>query len=59
VEATSFLRHMVRTMVATMVEVGRGRLSPSFVNDLIHAGQRSMAPAAGAPQGLFLMEVRY
>jgi len=59
VEATSFLRHMVRTMVATMVEVGRGRLSPSFVNGLIHAGQRSMAPAAGAPQGLFLMEVRY
>ena len=28
VEANSFMRHMVRTMVATMVEVGRGKLAP-------------------------------
>jgi tRNA pseudouridine38-40 synthase len=59
VEATSFLRHMVRTMVATMVEVGRGKLSPSLVSDLIRSGQRSMAPAAAPPQGLYLIEVRY
>ena len=59
VEATSFLRHMVRTMVATMVEVGRGKLSPSVVGDLIQSGQRSMAPAAAPPQGLFLTTVRY
>jgi tRNA pseudouridine38-40 synthase len=59
VEATSFLRHMVRTMVATMVEIGRGKLAPSFVGELIQSGQRSMAPAAAPPQGLFLIEVRY
>jgi tRNA pseudouridine38-40 synthase len=59
VEAGSFLRHMVRTMVATMVEVGRGKLEPDFVAELLARGERSMAPAAAPPQGLFLMEVRY
>lgn len=59
VEASSFLRHMVRTMVATMVEVGRGKLRPAFVAHLLQRRERSMAPAAAPPQGLFLVEVRY
>jgi tRNA pseudouridine38-40 synthase len=59
VEATSFLRHMVRTMVATMAEVGRGKLEPRFVAELLGRRERSMAPAAAPPQGLFLVEVRY
>jgi tRNA pseudouridine38-40 synthase len=59
VEATSFLRHMVRTMVATMVEVGRGKLNAAFVAQLLERRERSMAPAAAPPQGLFLVEVRY
>jgi tRNA pseudouridine38-40 synthase len=59
VEASSFLRHMVRTMVTTMVEVGRGKLEPDFVAELLARRERSMAPAAAPPQGLFLVEVRY
>jgi tRNA pseudouridine38-40 synthase len=59
VEATSFLRHMVRTMVATMAEVGRGKLEPGFVAELLQRRERSMAPAAAPPRGLFLVEVRY
>lgn len=59
VEASSFLRHMVRTMVATMVEVGLGKTEPGFVADLLERRERSMAPAAAPPQGLFLVEVRY
>jgi len=59
VEASSFLRHMVRTMVATMVEVGRRKLQPDFVAQLFQHRERSMAPAAAPPQGLFLIEVRY
>src|ERR1700722_10074544 len=46
VEASSFMRHMVRTMVATMVEVGRGRLAPEKVTALIDARDRSLAPAS-------------
>jgi tRNA pseudouridine38-40 synthase len=59
VEANSFLRHMVRTMVATMVEIGRGKLEPRFVAELLVRGERSMAPAAAPSRGLFLIEVRY
>ena len=59
VEASSFLRHMVRTMVAAMIEVGRGKLQPGIVAELLQRGERSMAPAAAPPQGLFLVEVRY
>jgi tRNA pseudouridine38-40 synthase len=59
VEASSFMRHMVRTMVATMVEAGRGKITPSYIDALIEAHDRSLAPAAAPPGGLFLVEVRY
>lgn len=59
IEAGSFMRHMVRTMVGTMVEIGRGRLAPEQVMALIEARDRSLAPAAAPPAGLFLIDVRY
>jgi tRNA pseudouridine38-40 synthase len=59
VEANSFLRHMVRTMVATMIEVARGKMKSGAVAELLEHRERSMAPAAAPPQGLFLIEVRY
>jgi tRNA pseudouridine38-40 synthase len=59
VEASAFLRHMVRTMVALMVEIGRGKLSPDAVGELIASRDRAIAPAAAPACGLFLMEVRY
>jgi len=59
VEASGFMRHMVRTMVATMVAAGRGRLAPAQVTALLEARERSLAPASAPPGGLFLVEVRY
>jgi tRNA pseudouridine38-40 synthase len=59
VEGSSFLRHMVRTMVATMVEVGRGKLASDIVPRLLAEGDRAQAPAAAPARGLFLVEVRY
>jgi tRNA pseudouridine38-40 synthase len=59
VEASSFLRHMVRTMVAAMVEVGRGRLSTEMLAAILAGGDRASAPAAAPACGLFLVEVRY
>jgi tRNA pseudouridine38-40 synthase len=59
VEASGFMRHMVRTMVATMVAVGRGKLTPADTTGLIEARERSQAPASAPPGGLFLVEVRY
>jgi tRNA pseudouridine38-40 synthase len=59
VEATSFLRHMVRTMVSAMVDAGRGKIEPSFITKILESRDRAIAPAAAPAQGLFLVEVRY
>jgi tRNA pseudouridine38-40 synthase len=59
IEATAFLRHMVRTMVSTMVEAGRGRLSSMDTAELLERRDRASAPAPAPACGLFLMEVRY
>ncbi len=59
VEATSFLRHMVRTMVAAMVDAGRGRISPADVAAMLDSRDRAAAPAAAPACGLYLVEVRY
>jgi tRNA pseudouridine38-40 synthase len=59
VEATSFLRHMVRAMVAAMVEVGRGKLAPEKVAAILAGRDRHAAPANAPPGGLYLVEVRY
>ena len=59
VEASGFMRHMVRTMAATMIAVGRGKLAPAQVTDLLAARDRALVPASAPPGGLFLVEVRY
>lgn len=59
VEATSFLRHMVRAMVAAMVDVGRGKLTPENVAAILAGRDRHAAPANAPPGGLYLVEVRY
>lgn len=59
VEATAFLRHMVRTMVAAMVEVGRGRCGADAVANLLVRRERALAPAPAPAAGLYLVEVRY
>ena len=59
VEADGFLRHMVRNIVGTLVEVGRGRMEPGRVEEILRSGDRSLAGPTAPPQGLFLESVRY
>ncbi len=59
VRGNAFLRHMVRILVGTLVEVGRGKRSPASVPALIRSRDRSLAGPTAPPQGLFLKEVRY
>jgi len=59
VEANAFLRHMVRTMVAALVEAGRGRIGPGAIRDLICSRDRARAPAPAPACGLYMVEVRY
>jgi tRNA pseudouridine38-40 synthase len=59
VTGSGFLRNMVRIMAGTLVEVGRGRLSPGVVAALL-TGDDAVDPGATAPpHGLCLMEVFY
>lgn len=59
ITASSFCRHMVRSLVALCVEAGRGRLDPDAVPDIIAALDRNVACGAAPPKGLTLWEVEY
>lgn len=59
VEATAFLKHMVRNIVGTLVEVGRGRRPAADVAVVLASGDRSRAGPTAPPQGLCLERVFY
>lgn len=59
IEATAYLRHMVRNIVGTLVEVGRRERSPAAFAALLEAQDRTRAGPTALPQGLFLVEVKY
>lgn len=59
IRANAFLRRMVRTIVATFVQVGLGRMTPAQVAELIERRQRGLAAPPAPPQGLILMSVTY
>ena len=58
-EADGFLRYMARTIVGTLVEIGRGKRCLDEVNEILAAKDRKRAGLTAPPQGLFLQEVKY
>jgi len=59
VEGDGFLRHMVRTIAGTLVDVGLGRWPASQVAQILAGRDRTKAGRAAPPNGLFLVRVRY
>lgn len=59
VSGRSFLRYMVRKMVGTLLEVGRGRLKPEDIDRLYESKDRSKAGPTVPPQGLVMVEVQH
>lgn len=59
VRGSGFLHHMVRNFVGTLVEAGRGRLTPGDVLRILQARHRTLAGPTAPPQGLCLMRVEY
>lgn len=57
--ADRFLKHMVRAIVGTLVEVGVGKRPPQSLTDVLTARNRSAAGQTAPPHGLFLMRVDY
>ncbi len=59
ITADRFLRNMVRAIVGTLVEVGRGRLAPEEMNDIIERRDRSAAGTSMPGEALFLWDIQY
>ena len=59
IEGSGFLRHMVRNVVGTVVDVGRGKSPPDLVRELLGLRDRTLAGPTAPAHGLFLWEVTY
>lgn len=59
VAADGFLYNMVRNIVGTLVEVGRGNHPHRWIDDVIAAKDRNIAGPTAPPHGLFLVDVNY
>jgi tRNA pseudouridine38-40 synthase len=59
VTGKGFLRYMVRNIVGTLMEVGRGNLAPSDIPRILAARDRTQAGPTAPAQGLCLMNVEY
>lgn len=59
ISANRFLRNMVRAVVGTLIEVGRGRMTLSQFREVVEHGSRSNAGESMPANALFLEEVKY
>ncbi len=59
ISADSFLHHMVRNLVGSLVEIGRGAERPEWMVELLEGRDRTRAGPTAPPQGLALVRVIY
>ena len=59
IRADRFLRNMVRSIVGTLVDVGRGRYTVEEFRNIVDSKDLSQASSGAPPQGLFLSNVKY
>jgi tRNA pseudouridine38-40 synthase len=59
IEADAFMRHMVRVLVGTMLEVAAGRRTPEDFEALLQGAPRDRAGETAPAHGLYLASVRY
>ncbi|RLB81255.1 MAG: tRNA pseudouridine(38-40) synthase TruA [Deltaproteobacteria bacterium] len=59
IEADGFLRHMVRNIVGTLVDVGLRKISPEAFRNILMSKDRNQAGITAPAHGLFLRQVKY
>ena len=59
IEADRFLRKMVRSIAGTLVEIGRGKLEPSGLGQMLASRDRTTAGPTAPAKGLCLVKVHY
>jgi tRNA pseudouridine38-40 synthase len=58
-QGSGFLRHMVRNIVGTLLQVGKGKRAPTDIQRIMAMKDRSFAGPTAPPQGLYLVGVEY
>jgi tRNA pseudouridine38-40 synthase len=59
ITGNGFLRHMVRAIAGSLVDVGRGHRSPAWMADVVASRDRGRAGPTAPANGLFLVDVTY
>jgi len=59
ISANRFLRNMVRAIVGTLMEIGRGEHPPEYMHTVIKSRNRSVAGVSVPACGLYLTKVEY
>jgi tRNA pseudouridine38-40 synthase len=59
IEANGFLKQMVRALVGTLVEVGKGKINSEDFQKILDSKNRREAGPTAPARGLFLKEVKY
>jgi len=59
IAANGFLKYMVRIIIGTLVEVGKGSFTPADIKKILKAKNRNVAGPTAPPHGLCLVEVSY
>lgn len=59
VKANAFLQHMVRNMMGSLLQVGRGEKDPAWIAELLSLQDRTKAAPTALPHGLYLVGVGY
>jgi tRNA pseudouridine38-40 synthase len=59
IEANGFLKQMVRSIVGTLVEIGKGKMKATDLRKILNSKDRREAGPTAPAQGLFLKEVKY
>ncbi len=59
ITANRFLHRMVRLVVGTLVDIGRGRWRPAQIDEILESGDVRLAGQAAPPEGLYLVRVEY
>jgi len=59
VRGRSFLRYMVRKIVGTLLEVGKGKIAPADISRIFELRDRSHSGATVPPEGLYLVSLEY
>lgn len=59
IKANAFLQHMVRNIVGSLLDIGRGEQEPIWITQLLTGKDRCKAGRTAPPHGLYLVEVNY